>query len=176
MLALHWVKMLHKHSLTVEKVRSCITILQMGKQDRTSMDVKTFKSSSERILTSANHSVHLLKPFASKGSTVLHMCFRCLHHSPELVCHEDDAALQQEGGEDADDLPHAEALEEALKVHVFQAGVHGPPQLDDLHTPNKQQSAGLGQAGSAECQEAQPGAPARPRARLLRGHRMNPSP
>lgn len=59
-----------------------------------------------------------------------------LQHLPELVCHEDDAALEQQRGEDADDLPHAQAPEQALEIHVLQAGVHGPPQLDDLHTPN----------------------------------------
>lgn len=127
---------------------------------------KTFRSSSERILTSENRSVYFIKPFVPRDSTVLRVCFRCLQHLPELVCYEDDAALQQEGGEDADDLPHAEALEQALKVHVFQAGVHGPPQLDDLDTPNTQQSAPLGKAGSASVPGTQPGPPALPHACL----------
>lgn len=154
--------MLHKHLLTVKKVSSCIAILQMGKKTEHPCK-QAFKPSSERILTSANHSVHFPRPFASRGSSVLQVCSRCLQHSPELVCHEDDAALEQQGGEDADDLPHAQAPEQALEVHVLQAGVHGPAQLDHLHTHTQGTAVSPAQPSStALC--------------LLRGRTMTPSP
>lgn len=44
-------------------------------------------------------------------------------HSPELVCCEDDPALQQEGGEDPQQETQTQGGEEALKVHVLQTGV-----------------------------------------------------
>lgn len=129
---------------------------------------KISKSSSERILTSENHCVRFLQLLARRDSPV---CFRWLQPLPELVCHEDDTALQQQGGEDADDLPHAQALEEALKVHVLQAGVHGPPQLNDLHTPKKLQSAALARLAGQSASSAST-APAC----LLRAHRMKWTP
>lgn len=52
--------------------------------------------------------------------------------SPEFVRHKDDPPLQQQRGKHPDHLPHAETLEQAVKVHVLQSGVAGPPQLNDL--------------------------------------------
>lgn len=155
LLALHCIKMLWRRweVLSDGKVRQSIHGCK-----------KISKSSSERIFTSENHCVRFLQLLARRDSPV---CFRWLQPLPELVCHEDDAALQQQGGEDADDLPHAQALEEALKVHVLQAGVHGPPQLNDLHTPKKLQSAALARLASSAST-----APAC----LLRAHRMKWTP
>lgn len=76
------------------------------------------------------------------------MWFRSLCHLPELICYKNDTPLQQERSEDPDDLTNAEALEKAFKVHVLQAWVHGPPQLNDLNTSNKHQSASLARADS----------------------------
>lgn len=58
-------------------------------------------------------------------------------YSPEFICHKDDSALQQQRGKDADHLPHAQAAEQTVKVYVFQSGVCGPPQLNDLNDHRK---------------------------------------
>lgn len=69
------------------------------------------------------------------------MWFSSLWHLPELICYKNHTPLQQERSKDPDDLTDTEALEKAFKVHVFQAWVHRPPQLNDLNTSNKHQSA-----------------------------------
>lgn len=53
--------------------------------------------------------------------------------SPEFISHKDDSTLQQQGGKDSYNLPYTEAAEQTVKVHVFQSGVGGPPQLNDLN-------------------------------------------
>lgn len=53
--------------------------------------------------------------------------------SPQLVCRKDDPTLQQEGGEDSKQEAQAQGGEETLKVHVLQAGVWRPTQLNDLN-------------------------------------------
>ena len=65
------------------------------------------------------------------------MWFRSLCHLPELICYKNHTPLQQERSKDPDDLTNTEALEKAFKVHMFQARVHGPPQLNDLNVSNK---------------------------------------
>ncbi len=53
--------------------------------------------------------------------------------SPEFISHKDDSTLQQQRGKDSYHLPYTEATKQAVKVHVLQPGVGGPPQLDDLN-------------------------------------------
>lgn len=48
--------------------------------------------------------------------------------APELVCDEDDPPLQQDGGEDLQQPADAQALQQAVKVHVLQPRVHGAAQ------------------------------------------------
>lgn len=77
------------------------------------------------------------------------MWFRSLCHLPELICYKNHTTLQEQRSKDPDDLTNTEALEKAFEVHVFQARVHGPPQLNDLNTSNKHQSASLVRTDSA---------------------------
>ena len=51
---------------------------------------------------------------------------------PEFVRHKDDPALQQQRGKYSYDLSYAEAAEQTVKVHMFQSGIHRPPELNDL--------------------------------------------
>ena len=52
--------------------------------------------------------------------------------SPELVGDEDDPSLQQQRCKDLQQPPHAQALQQTLKVHVLQPGVHWPTQSQRL--------------------------------------------
>lgn len=47
---------------------------------------------------------------------------------PELVGYEDDPPLQQDGGEHLQQSADAQTLQQAVKVHVLQPGVHGSTQ------------------------------------------------
>lgn len=48
--------------------------------------------------------------------------------APELVGDEDDPPLQQDGGEDLQQPADAQALQQAVKVHVLQPRVHRAAQ------------------------------------------------
>lgn len=63
---------------------------------------------------------------------------------PELICHKNDPALQQQRGKDSDQLAHTEAGKKALKVNMLQPGIHGPPQLQ--HLQDSDGESGLRQA------------------------------
>lgn len=103
------------------------------------------------------------------------MWFRSPCHLPELICYKNHTTLQEERSKDPDDLTNTEALEKAFEVHVFQARVHGPPQLNDLNTSNKHQSASLVRTDSARgTWHPSPGPPALLHAFLLRGRRERP--
>lgn len=60
------------------------------------------------------------------SSPLLHLTCWAL---PELIGHKNDPTLQQQRGEDSDELTHAEAGKKALEVHMLQPGVRGPAQL-----------------------------------------------
>lgn len=52
--------------------------------------------------------------------------------SPEFISHEDDSTFEQQRRKDSYHLTYTEATEQAVKVHMLQSGVAGPPQLNDL--------------------------------------------
>ena len=52
---------------------------------------------------------------------------------PEFVSDEDDPPLQQKGGKHLQEVPDAEALQQAVEVNVLQPGVHWATQSQNLH-------------------------------------------
>ena len=64
-----------------------------------------------------------LPQYSTKWNTVVCACCFFL---PEFVGDEDDASLQQQGGEHLEQAAHAQALQQAVKVHVLQPRVHRP--------------------------------------------------
>lgn len=52
--------------------------------------------------------------------------------SPEFLCQEDDPSLQNRRGKDPKDLLRTEKLQKGLKLHVFQPGVQGPCEFNEL--------------------------------------------
>lgn len=67
--------------------------------------------------------------------------------APELVGDEDDSPLQQDGGEDLQQPADAQALQQAVKVHVLQPGVHRAAQRQLLLDETTGQSQRVCTAG-----------------------------
>lgn len=51
---------------------------------------------------------------------------------PQFVSDEDDPPLQQQGGKHLQEFPNTETLQQTLKVHVLQPGVHRSTQGQNL--------------------------------------------
>lgn len=51
---------------------------------------------------------------------------------PELIGDKDHSPLKQKGGKHLQEFPDAETLQETVKIHMLQSGVHRATQSQDL--------------------------------------------
>lgn len=62
---------------------------------------------------------------------------------PEFVSNEDDPPLKQNGGKHLQEFTDTETLQQAVKVHMFQSGVHWSTQRQYLAKQQEHMESGV---------------------------------